>query len=69
MLSLTIYFTLFLTNCQYFLKEKWDEIMLGVKGQKSGGHSTKGVTGGNINFLKGKWTTTTKGRFGILLCQ
>ena len=28
--------------------------MLGVKGQKSGGHSTKGVTGGNINFYKRK---------------
>ena len=69
MLSLVIYFTLFLTNCQYFLKEKWDEIMSGVKGQNSRGHSTKWVAGGNINFLKGKWTTTTKGRFGILLCQ
>ena len=43
--------------------------MSGVKGQNSRGHSTKGVAGGNINFLKGKWTTTTKGRFGILLCQ
>ena len=52
MLSLVIYFTLFLTNCQYFLKEKWDEIMSGVKGQNSRGHSTKGVTGGNINFYK-----------------
>ena len=54
MLSLVIYFTLFLTNCQYFLKEKCDEIMSGVKGQNSRGHSTKGVAGGNINFLKGK---------------
>ena len=54
MLSLVIYFTLFLTNCQYFLKEKWDEIMSGVKGQNSRGHSTKGVTGGNINFYKRK---------------
>ena len=54
MLSLVIYFTLFLTNCQYFLKEKWDEIMSEVKGKNSRGHSTKGVTGGNINFYKRK---------------
>ena len=54
MLSLVIYFTLFLTNCQYFLKEKWDEIMSEVKGKNSRGHSTKGVSGGNINFYKRK---------------
>ena len=54
MLSLVIYFTLFLINCQYFLKEKWDEIMSEVKGKNSRGHSTKGVTGGNINFYKRK---------------
>ena len=54
MLSLVIYFTLFLINCQYFLKEKWDEIMSEVKGKNSRGHSTKGVSGGNINFYKRK---------------
>ena len=54
MLPLTIYFTLFLTNCQYILKEKWDEIMSEVKGKNSRGHSTKGVSGGNINFYKRK---------------